>query len=125
MTDTAQAKIDRLNRSIARGGESITIERLATNNTTGASVVEMSVATPAWIRSSEPQDLTAAGVKDIKIIISPTSIMAATIGSPPTAFGLPLKDDRILLQGFSANIEDLMPIYYQGTLVRVNIVARG
>lgn len=122
---SAIEKIARLDRSIARTGETITIERLTTDATTGASVVNKSVNVPAWIRSSEPQDLTAPNVKDIQVVISSTAIMAATIGSPPEAFGLPIKDDRVLVQGFSANIEDIMPIYYGGTLVRVNLVVRG
>jgi hypothetical protein len=124
--DTAGGKIARLERSIGRTGESIVLERLATDPTTGASVVVMSVVLPAWVRSSEPQDLLAGdGVRDIRIVVSPTILMEASIGSPPMAFGLPQRDDRIIVQGSSANIQDIMPIYWGGALVRVNLLARG
>lgn len=123
--DTAQNKISRLDRSIARGGESVTIERLTTDPTTGASSVAMSIVVPAWIRSSEPQDLLSSEARDMQVVISSTVILAPMFGSPAVAYGLPLKDDRIIIQGNNANIEDVMPIYYGGTLVRVNLVARG
>lgn len=123
--DTAQNKIARLERSIAREGEVVTFERLATDATTGASVVVSSVEVPAWTRSSSPQDLVDGEARDIKITVSPTLLLAETIGSPPEAFGIPRRDDRVLIQNSPANIQNIFPIYWGGVLVRINLLARG
>lgn len=123
--DSAQNKIARLERSIARTGESVVIERLNTDPNTGASEIVKSVSVPAWIRSSHPQDLLDNEARNIRLVIGPTEILAPTAGSPPEAFGLPQRDDRIILQGFVGNLEQIAPIYYGGVLVRINMVARG
>jgi hypothetical protein len=41
------------------------------------------------------------------------------------AFGLPQRDDRLLIQGDPSNVQEVAPIYYGGALVRVNLLCRG
>lgn len=123
--ETAPTKIARLERSIARTGETVTLERLSTDPTTGASVVLMSLTLPAHVRASQPQDLLDNEARDIAVILSPTLLLAASIGSPPVAYGLPQRDDRVTVQGAPANVQTVMPLYYTGQLVRVNLLCRG
>lgn len=123
--ETAGSKINRLERSIARTGESIILERLVVNPADGSESTLMSITIPAWIRSSDPQDLLVSDVRDIRIVISPTLLMEANIGSPPVAFGLPQRDDRAIVEGVSTNLQDVMPISWGGEIVRINLLARG
>lgn len=123
--DNAQNKIDRLERSIAREGETVTLERLSVDPTTGIQVIELSIVVPAWVRSSIPQDLIDNEARDMKVVISPRLLLAETVGSPPQAFGIPQRDDRIIIQGSSANIQQVDPIYYGGVPVRINMICRG
>lgn len=123
--ETSGSKIARLERSIARAGGSIVLERLVVDMTTGAESVLMSITVPAWIRSSDPQDLLVSDVRDIRIVVSPTLLLEASIGSPPVAFGLPKRDDRAIVEGISTNLQDVMPISWGGQIVRINLLARG
>jgi hypothetical protein len=120
---TAAEKIARLDRSIARAGDSVTIQRTATAGT-GAVTVTEQVVCPAHVRASAPQDLVDGSVKEIAVILSATPLLTPA-GSPPAAFGLPARDDRILIQGEPSNIVEVAPIYYGGELVRVNLLCRG
>lgn len=123
--DTAEAKIARLERSIAREGQTVVFERLSTNPTTGASVVQLSLTVPAWTRASAPQDLADSEARDIRIVVSPTLLLAPAFGSPPMAFGLPQRDDRVLIEGIPTNIHTISPLYYGGVVVRINMICRG
>lgn len=124
--DTAENKIARLEASIARAGEVVTFERLNTDPTTGVSTVEMVVSdVPAWIRSSAPQDLIDSEAKNMRVVVSPTRLLEPVVGSPPAAFGIPQRDDRIIIQGSPANVQQIDPIYYGGILVRINLLCRG
>jgi hypothetical protein len=121
---TAAEKIARLDRSIARAGDSVTIQRTATA-ATGVVTVTEQVVCPAHVRASAPQGLLdEGGVKEIAVIISATPLLTAG-GSPPAAFGVPSRDDRILIQGEPSNIVEVAPIRYGGALVRVNLLCRG
>lgn len=121
---TATVKIARLDRSIARAGDTVTIQRTATA-ATGAVTVTEQVVCPAHVRASAPQSLLdEGGVQEIRVIVSSTALLALT-GSPPAAFGLPVRDDRILIQDRPSNIVEIAPIYHGGELVRVNLLCRG
>jgi hypothetical protein len=121
---TAAEKIARLDRSIARAGDSVTIQRTSTAGT-GAVTVTEQVVCPAHVRASAPQALLdEGGVREIAVIVSATPLLTPA-GSPPAAFGLPARDDRILIQGDPSNIVEIAPIYYGGALVRVNLLCRG
>lgn len=123
--DTAESKIARLERSIARAGQTVLFERLSTDSATGASIIEMSVSVPAWTRTSFPQDFIDNDARDIRIVVSPTVLFGTEIGSPPQVFGLPKRDDRTIIEGEVANIQQIMPIYYNGEIVRINLLCRG
>lgn len=124
--ETAATKIARLNRSIDRTGEVVTLQRTAVNASTGAVTVAAQLADcPAHVRASAPQDLIDPEAKEMRVILSPTHLLAATIGSPPAAFGIPERDDKVLIQGNPSNVQEVAPIYYGGALVRVNLLCRG
>lgn len=122
----ATEKIARLNRSIARAGDLVTLRRLSVDSTTGAESISAELADcPAHVRAFAPQDLDAGGsVADVRVVISSTQILAA-VGSPPAAFGLPARDDRLVYQGSNYNIHRVQPIHFAGLLVRVNLLCRG
>lgn len=122
--ETAAQKIARLDRSLARTGETVTIQRTATDAAGAVTVVSQLADAPAHVRASAPQDLIEGGVREIRVVVSATRLLAAT-GSPPAAYGLPAIDDRILIQGDASNIVEVAPIYYGGALVRVNLLCRG
>lgn len=120
---TAAEKIARLDRSIARTGESIVLQRVMVD---AAAVVTLTeeITCPAHVRASQPQDLLEPGIREHRVILSATSL-AQTSGSPAGAFGIPRRDDRVVIQGEASNVQESQPIYYDGELVRVNILARG
>lgn len=124
--ETAARKIARLDRSIARTGEAVTLQRTATDGSTGAVTVALQLpGVPAHVRASKPQDLIDPDAKEMRVVLSPTQILAATIGSPAAAFGIPARDDKVLIQGDPSNVQEVAPIYYGGALVRVNLLCRG
>ena len=124
--ETAATKIARLDRSIARTGETVTLQRTATDGSTGAVTVALELAgCPAHVRASAPQDLLDPEAKEMRVIISATHLLDAVLGSPATAFGIPQRDDRLLIQGNPSNVQEVAPIYYGGALVRVNLLCRG
>jgi hypothetical protein len=108
--------ISALDAALAPTGESVTLQRTAIDASTGGVTISDEVTCPAQVRSYAPQDLAAGDVQDIRVILSPTFL-----GS----FGIPSKDDRILIRGNPSNIEQIGPIYYGGQLVRVNLLCRG
>lgn len=121
--ETAARKIARLDRSIARTGETVTLQRTAVD-AAGAVTVAQSLTLPAWVRANYPQDTDDGSVRENRVVISSTQILVAA-GSPPEAFGLPVKDDRILIQDDTSIIENVAPIYYGGALVRIELICRG
>lgn len=124
--ETAATKIARLDRSIARRGETVTFQRTVTDGATGAVMVALQLTDcPARVRASEPQDLIDPDVKENEVTISSTHILAATIGSPAVAFGVPERDDKVLIDGDPSNIQEVKTIKYGGALVRVNLLCRG
>lgn len=124
--ETASRKIARLDRSIARAGETVTLQRTSTDGSTGAVTVALQLSdVPAHVRASAPQDLIDPDAKEIRVIVSATHLLAATLGSPAVAFGIPERDDKVLIQGDPSNVQEVAPIYYGGALVRVNLLCRG
>jgi len=115
---TPAAMIMNLDRDLAFTGETVTLQRTAIDGSTGAITVSDQVTCPAKIRSYAPQDLAAGDVQDIQVIVSPTGL---------GAFGVPERDDRIVIRGDTSNIERIRPIYYGPSvrLVRVDLLCRG
>jgi len=113
---TPEGIVNRLDRAIAGYGQTVTLERTSVDPTTGGITVTESLDCPAFVKTSAPQDLLAGGVIDIRVVVSPTGL-----GS----FGVPSRDDRILIDGNPSNIETIGPLYYGGTLCRVDLLCRG
>ena len=113
---TPGGMIASLDAAIGGYGQSVTLQRTAVDPASGTITVTDSVTSPAAIRTYGPQDLEAGEVVDIRIILSPTGL---------GAFGMPSRDDRVLIDGDAANIAQIAPLYYGGRLVRVNLLCRG
>jgi hypothetical protein len=113
---TPRILISRLDKAIAGYGQSVTLQRTAVDNTTGGLTVAAEITCAAKFRTFGPQDLAAGEVQDISVVLSPTGL-----GS----FGVPSRDDRIILGGNPSNIEQIAPLYYGGVLCRVNLLCRG
>jgi len=112
---TPQTIIARTDAAIALYGQTVTIQRTAVDPGTGTITVTASVDCPAAVRTSAPQDLEG-DVVDIRVVVSPTGL---------GAFGIPSRDDRILINGNPSNIETIGPLYFGGQLCRVNMLCRG
>lgn len=109
---TAIASLD---RALAGYGQEVVLQHTAVDAAGDVSVTD-SVQCPAKVRQFGPQDLEAGGVVEIQVIVSPTGL---------GAFGLPSRDDRIMIAGNPSNIVQVAPLYYGGELVRVNLLCRG
>lgn len=108
--------IARTDAAIAGYGQSVTLQH-TTVDASGAVTVADEVTCAAAVRKSGPQDLEPGeGVQDIRVIVSPTGL-----GS----FGVPSRDDRIVIDTDPANIVQIAPLTYGGVLVRVNLLCRG
>lgn len=112
---TPEVIIAETDKAIAGYGQTVTIQRTAVDPDTGGITVADQVTCPAAVRTSAPQDLEG-DVVDIRVVLSPTGL---------GAFGVPSRDDRIIIDGNPSNIEQIGPLYYGGTLCRVNLLCRG
>ncbi len=108
--------IDRLDAALTGYGQTVTLQRTTVDSATGAITVSESVDCAAAVRTTGPQDLEAGEVVPIRVIVSPTGL---------GTFGIPSRDDRLLIAGDPANITQVAPLYYGGQLVRVHLTARG
>jgi hypothetical protein len=113
---TPQVLVARLDAAIAGYGQSVTLQRTAVDPTTGAATVAEEVTCQAAVRQYGPQDLEAGEVLEIKVVVSPTGL---------GAFGIPSRDDRIVIDGNPSNITQIAPLSYGGQLVRLNLLCRG
>ncbi len=112
---TPQTLIARLDAAIAGYGQTVTLQR-ETRNATGGVISTEELNCPAAVRKFGPQDLEAGEVQEIRVVLSPTSL---------GTWGVLARDDRILIGGNEANIIQIAPMEYGGTLVRVNLLCRG
>ena len=113
---TPQIIIVRTDAAIAGYGQSVTLQRTAVDATSGIVTVADEVTCAAAVRNFGPQDLDAGDVQDIHVVLSPTGL-----GS----FGVPSRDDRIVIEGNPSNITQIAPLSYGGQLVRLNLLCRG
>ena len=111
-----QTLIARLDAAIAGYGQTVTLQRTTVDPVIGAISVSDTVDCPAAVRTSAPQALEGGDVIDIRVIVSPSSL---------GTFGIPSRDDRIVIEGNPSNIETIGPLYYGGQLCRVNLLCRG
>jgi len=113
---TPQTLISRLDAAIAGYGQTVTLQRTAVDPVTGANTISEQVEAPAAVRNFGPQSLEAGESQEIRVVLSPTGL-----GS----FGVPSRDDIILIDGSPANITEIAPLSYGGALCRVNLLCRG
>jgi hypothetical protein len=113
---TPETLIERLDAAIAGYGQNVTLQRTAVDPTTGGITVAEEVTCAAAVRNFGPQSLEPGEAKEIKVVLSPTGV-----GS----FGLPSRDDVILIGGNPSNITEIDPLTYGGALVRINLLCRG
>ena len=113
---TPATLIGRLDAAIAGYAQSVTLRRLTIDPTTGASTVAQEITAPAAVRAFVPQSLEAGEAQEIRVVVSPTGL---------GTFGLPGRDDVILIDSNPSNITQIAPLYYGGALVRVNLLCRG
>lgn len=112
----AQTIITETDKAIAGYGQTVTLQRTAVDPVTGATTVAEQRELPAMVRNFGPQSLEAGESQEIRVVVSPTGL-----GS----FGLPSRDDIILIENNPANIVEIEPHSYGGTLCRVNLLCRG
>jgi len=112
---TPAVMISRLDRALAGYGQTVTLQRTAID-ADGAITVAEEVTCPAAVRAYGPQDLEAGEVQSIRVVLSPTSL---------GTFGVPSRDDRIVIDSNPSNVEQIAPLYYGGQLVRLNLLCRG
>jgi hypothetical protein len=112
---TPETMIARLDAAIAGYGQTVTLQRTAVDGG-GAVTVSEEIECPAQVRQFVPQDLEAGEAQDIRVILSPTGL---------GTFGIPARDDKIVIDTNPSNITQIAPLYYGGRLVRVNMLCRG
>jgi len=108
--------IARLDAAVGQYGQTVTLQHTAVDPATGAITVADEITCAAAVRAFGPQDLEAGEVTEIKVVISPTGL-----GS----FGIPSRDDRIIIDGNPSNITQIAPLSFGGRLVRLNLLCRG
>jgi hypothetical protein len=113
---TPETVIARTDAAIAGYGQVVTFQHTSVDSATGGITIVDSVDCPAFVRSTAPQDIQSGGIVDIRVVVSPTGL-----GS----FGMPSRDDRIVINGNPSNVEEIAPLYYGGQLCRVDLLCRG
>jgi len=113
---TPDTLIARLDAAIAGYGQTVTLRRTTTDASNGAVTVSEEVTCPAAVRNFGPQSMESGESREIQIVVSPTGL-----GS----FGVPRRDDKILIGTDDANIIEIAPLSYGGALCRVNLLCRG
>lgn len=123
--DTPDAQIARLNASLAKHGEDITLQRV-----TGGVTVAAAVTCRAFVRGYQPSELVGGITQQMsKVILSPTEIIDAswTSGRPANEDQrIPMKGNKVLIAGTKArNVEAAVGIYVAGQLVRIEMMVKG
>jgi hypothetical protein len=107
-----------LDRQIAEHGQTVTFERLVGTGPT-ATRQGGGVQIAAHVRTLREDELIAGMTQnDLMVIVSPT-------GLDGWQFGIPIKGDKVVVDGVSRNIELPQPIKIAGTLVRLNLKVKG
>lgn len=129
MQDAPAAMIARLDASLARRGEDVVLRRatLAAGNV----LIPFDATVRGFVRGYEPAEITGTIIQgDTKVIVSPTDIDAAgwpgpTVGTVVGDRRVPRKGDVVVVQGAPRQVQAAAPKYVMGTLVRIEIQARG
>lgn len=112
----AETIITRTDAAIAAYGQSVTLQRTAVDPVTGGITVAEQHDCPAMVKTVGPQSLEAGETREIQVIVSPTGL---------GGFGLPARDDLVVIDGNPSNIVQIAPLYYGTALCRVNLLCRG
>lgn len=121
---TPDVAIASLDARLASVGQTVTLQRRVPNG----SPVE--VACKAFVRGYRPEELVGGiSQQDSFVILSQTEITAAGWpGAGPTTTldpRVPLKNDRVVINGRSRNIEAAVGISMADVLVRVEMQVKG
>lgn len=119
---TPAAAIADLDAQLATDGHDIVVQRV-----TGGTTVAQAVTVRAFVRGYQPQELVnGITQQDAKVILSPTGLAAFNSGA---AAGLdvkvPIKGNRMVINGRARNVEAAVGIYMAGTLVRIEARVLG
>lgn len=116
-----------LDASLDEDGEDIRLVRL-TQGPNGTQI-PFEVICRAFVRGYDPDELSGAITQqDSKVILSPTQIIAAqwTSGRPANEDGrVPMKGNRVFIQGRARNVEAAVGKYLPTDLVRLELQVRG
>lgn len=116
----------RLDRHLARNGETITLQRL--QFVAGVQTVAASVSCRAVVRGYRPTELIGGITQqDSMVVLSPTEIIAAawTSGRPAHEdTRVPQKGNRAVIAGRVRSVEAAVGIYVAGELVRIEMQVR-
>lgn len=107
-----------LDRQIAEHGQTVAIERLVG---TGPMATRQGggVQIAAHVRTLREDELISGMTQDdLMVIVSPTGLAG-------WQFGVPVKGDKVVIDGRPRNIELAQPIKIAGTLVRLNLKVKG
>jgi len=114
-----------LDRALAGNGETVTLRRLTGD-------IAFDVECRAIVRGEVPDEARGDQVQDdSRVIISASEIIAAQWPGPrPESsdtrdWRVPVRDDQIRIAGRWRYIEEAMPIYLRGELVRITLKVRG
>lgn len=130
MVTVAQFEVIELDKSLLVDGEDVTLRRVV--GTTNQ--VNIDVVCRAFVRRYQAQELAGTIIQgDSQLILSPSQIIAAQWpgGLSPTASDaaldhrVPRKDDKVVVQGKTRNVEMAAPIYVANELVRIELQVRG
>lgn len=111
---TPEGAIASLDRQIARHGQPITLRRVVAN----APAIEATLY--GFVRGYRPDELVG-GIQqgDTEVVLSPSRLKAAGWMSDPKRL------DKVIVAGRIRNVENAVPIYIRGTVVRYNLQVRG
>lgn len=111
-----------LDEHLASEGQNVILQRV-----TGGTTVAQAVTLRAFVRGYQPDELVnGITQQDAKLIFSPTGLASFNAGA---AAGLdirvPIKGNRVVINGRTRAIEAGVGIYVAGTLVRVEAAVKG
>lgn len=109
-----------LDRALAQQGQDIVLQRFTTDSEGVQSIVAEALCRAVVTGGGSPQELVPMPGEspNTMIIMSPTGLIAAAWP------GLPLKDDRVLIEGVPNNIEVVTPRLVNNQLVRIELQVR-
>lgn len=123
---TPDEAIADLNQALVEDGQPIRLQRLVN---VGGSQMPTEVTCQAFVRGYQPQELVGGITQqDVKVIFSPTEIIAASWQSGRPAnedTRVPMKGNRVFINGRARNVEAAAGLYMAGDLVRIEMQCRG